>query len=193
MKTIPDEFIDSAWKRMAQCPQHTFLVLTKRPKRMLRAMTDFIIPNYGILLNVWLGCTVVNQAEADEKIPIFLQVPGKKFLSLEPLLGPIDLVYPETLWPDGPQRCCDGRECGCMGLPIEPPLIYGIDAVILGGETGGYSSRLPNVSWVQSIRDQCESAGVPFFFKSWGKKGRANLGRLLDGRTHDDLPWNNPC
>ena len=65
MKTIPDEFIDSAWKRMAQCPQHTFLVLTKRPKRMLRAMTDFIIPNYGILLNVWLGCTVVNQAEAD--------------------------------------------------------------------------------------------------------------------------------
>jgi protein gp37 len=154
--------------------------------------------------NLWHGLTVCNQAEADAKIPLFLQVPGKKYLSIEPMLGAIDLnsvngmLYP---FPTGWSR---------------------IAAVILGGETGT-GARPLHPDWVRSIRDQCAAAGVPFFFKQWGewaptrlqtvegcvnhtnghywyefdpecgkfmkKIGRKKAGRLLDGRTHDDLPW----
>ena len=158
--------------------------------------------------NVHLGLTVCNQEEADVKIPIFLQVPGKKFLSIEPMLGPIDL--------------CNVTDClchcdGCLNMSPNTR----IDAVILGGETGP-GARPMNPDWVRSVRDQCAAAGVPFFFKQWGKwlcstqmvqgthrdtgvycwpwekSGDTTMmvgvvhpcaGRLLDDRTHDDLPW----
>jgi protein gp37 len=145
--------------------------------------------------NLWTGLTVCNQEEADEKIPVFLEVPGKKFLSIEPMLGPIDLdatCGPCHCWRDG-----------------------SIKAVILGGETGP-GARPLHPEWVRSVRDQCQSADVPFFFKQWGewvhytqycfgvgapclssvkvenelyRVGRKAAGRLLDGRTHNDLPW----
>jgi len=134
--------------------------------------------------NIYHGLTVCKQQEADEKIPIFLQVPGKKFLSIEPMLEAIDIR-------NTPLPPCDGRE-------KEWP---GFDAVILGGETGP-GARPMNSDWVRSVRDQCAVAGVPFFFKGWGAwKGSANFTngkmdvgserrvRLLDGRTHDALPW----
>jgi protein gp37 len=186
IKTIPDSFIDETWAVMAACSQHTFLILTKRPRRMIEAVSN-IIPKYGTLPNVWLGLTIVNQQEADEKIPIFLQVPGKKFLSLEPMLGEIILERLGRHWL-GPASQSRG-------------MCEGIEAVILGGETGP-GARPMDLKWVRSIRDQCQNAGVPFFLKSLGEKvigdgGTANnplifkayRSRLLDGRTHDDLPW----
>jgi protein gp37 len=127
--------------------------------------------------------------KADEKIPVFLQVPGKKFLSLEPLLGPINLHLCLECQAD-PSKCFEHIK---------------VDAVILGGETGP-GARPLHPDWVRSVRDQCAAARVPFYFKSWGKHipelhdvfgDRRNVPaiaafdrslhhRFLDGRTHDD-------
>jgi protein gp37 len=180
--------------------QHTFLALTKRPQN---AMNFFKWYGNEPPENWWNGLTVCNQQEADEKIPVFLQVPGKKFLSLEPLLGPVDF---STI-----RHGSDPDLSVALGGP------WGVDAVILGGETGP-GARPMHPDWVRSVRDQCAAAGVDFFFKGWGewchytqysfgvgapclssvraenelyRVGRKMSGRLLDGRTHDELAWRN--
>ncbi|MEI7752405.1 MAG: DUF5131 family protein [Candidatus Omnitrophota bacterium] len=140
--------------------------------------------------NVYPGLTVCNQKEADKKIPVFLQVPGKKFLSIEPMLGPVDLSGIAM-------KCAEsGTDCGGGIQEKRPGCWKGncmgnahVDAVILGGETGP-GARPMHPDWVRSVRNQCQVAGVPFFFKQWGTFGRSKkCGRLLDGRTHDELPW----
>lgn len=127
------------------------------------------------LSSVWHGLAVCNQQEADEKIPVFLQVPGKKFLSIEPCLGPVDierylwLVSPSTA---GPWRDYTGKIVwyggGIGGQMISSNPSGYINAVILGGETGP-GARPMHPDWVRSVRDQCEASGVPFFFKQWGE------------------------
>ena len=156
IKTIPDEFIDAVWSRMAQNPQHTFLILTKRPRRMLEFVTNIAVFNYGILPNVWLGCTICNQQEWDKHKDIFLSVPGKKFISHEPALDRID--YGEGL-----------KE---------------ISVLISGAETGA-GARVTYPDTFRADRAQCEFYGVKFFLKYSNKRD----GRMLDGVTHDDLPW----
>jgi len=163
-ESVTDHFRLLAVQTARDLPRHTFLVLTKRPKKA----ADFWI-NYdggSPPTNWWSGLTICNQQEADEKIPIFLQVPGRKFL-----------LYP------------------CIGVPDStetPPTTMPIDAVILGGETGP-GARPMHPDWVRSVRDQCAAAGVLFFFKSWGKSlspAADCIGyRRLDGITYDDLPW----
>ena len=197
-EAVPGDFINHAWMTMRNADKHTFLILTKRPEKMLSWTKisalyktwpiDEIWPE-----NVYLGLTVCNQQEADEKIPVFLQVPGKKFLSIEPMLGAIELRHlfnycPEHDFPGG--FCLQRRHDG----------VQWIDAVILGGETGP-GTRPLHPDWVRSVRDQCAAAAVPFFLKSlgeWSLRGNMKTGceyihskdgRLLDGRTHDDLPW----
>ncbi|WP_431860047.1 DUF5131 family protein [Azospirillum sp.] len=121
------------------------------------------------LPNVWLGVSVEDQRRADERIPHLLATPAAvRFLSMEPLLGPVDLEYPAGLFQNGPAMCCDGRECGCRGLPVDPPLINGLDWVIVGGESGP-KARPMHPDWVRSIRDQCAAAGTAFLFKQWGE------------------------
>lgn len=187
---VPDSFLDKVFAMMAKASQHTFLVLTKRPERMrdyiLKAMCDedcnydgwyeaiaeLGIPDATPMENVWLGVTAENQEQADKRIPILLQIPAaKRFVSVEPMIGPVDLMYPKTIWPDGPQYCCSGRDCGCHGMPIDPPLIFGfgnrIDWVICGGESGP-GARPMHPDWVRSLRDQCQASGTPFLFKQWG-------------------------
>lgn len=222
-KNVPMDFRDEAYAYMVDdgMDRHTFLVLTKRPAELMKYQrySDKRHQGTGYPPHIFHGLTVCNQHEADAKIPVFLQVPGKKVLNIDPMLGPVDLMYPKTIWPEGPRRCCDGRDCGCMGAPIEPPLLYGIDAVILGG---GASPMNPN--WVRKVRDDCAAAGVGFFFKGWGeyapspdgglpdhlpsssgyyfqspnppgkvwKFGRKTAGRLLDGKEYNDLPWVKP-
>jgi protein gp37 len=200
------KFVDQALSVASLSPQHTFLILTKRPL----VMTDFYRvyqqkygpPPTNPFPNVYHGLTVCNQAEADEKIPIFLQVPGKKFLSIEPMLGAVSLRW-ISAW-NG--MATKPREWGQTTDQYDGLRL--IDAVILGGETGP-GARPMQPDWVRYVRDQCAAAGVPFFFKQWGKwglnwmnddngkiegsewmdKGIKKPGRLLDGRTHDDLPW----
>lgn len=118
---------------------------------------------------IWLGVSVEDQERADERIPDLLATPAAiRFLSCEPLLGPLDLQYPIGVWPKGPPMCCSGADCGCMGQPIDPPLIYGINWIIAGGESGP-RARPSHPDWFRSLRDQCHAAGVAFHFKQWGE------------------------
>lgn len=171
--SVDFQFIQEVWHIMKKCPQHTFQILTKQAHRMLEYMTEWAPNAYGSpfkpLPNVWSGVSVENQDAADLRIPLLLQTPAAvRFLSCEPLLGTVDLMYPKSLWPDGPPMCCSGRECNCMGQPTEPPLIHGIDWVIAGGESGPHA-RPMHPDWARSLRDQCQSAGVAFHFKQWGE------------------------
>lgn len=206
-EAVPDEFIDDVMLRMWHS-DHTFLVLTKRAKRM----KDYIkkeCSSYAISMmeNVYFGLTVCNQEEADEKIPIFLQVPGKRFLSIEPMLENIDLCNIGS-----PLSYVDALKGIHYFRGESVNHFHPINAVILGGETGP-GARPMHPDWVRSVRNQCAAAGVPFFFKQWGewwgdrklitrtkqsvimgdtvmhRVGRKNAGRELDGRTHDELPW----
>lgn len=129
-------------------PQHTLLALTKRPQN---AALFFEATEINPPQNWWTGCTVCNQQEADEKVPELLKVPGNKWLSIEPMLGPISLL-----------RWLPIPSCS----PAEAGVTFGL--VILGGETGP-GARPMHPDWVRSVRDQCRAAGVAFYFKQWGE------------------------
>lgn len=246
-ESVSDQFLYEVTRVMRHsfAAQHTFLIRTKRPERM-RLQSNL----YDELPNVWSGLTVCNQQEADDKIPTFLHVPGKKFLSIEPMLGEIKIrPYTLTARPcfvckieDSlhEKRGTNSHPINCGWRHDSDGGSWGIDAVILGGETGP-GARPTHPDWVRSVRDQCQAAGVPLFFKQWGewepvgplysdhrtdaeedrwadeygrreaiypsgdfcdpgfqpgpnaylveRVGRKKAGRLLDGRTHDDLPW----
>ncbi len=151
--------------------------------------------------NCWLGTSIENQQTADERIPHLLRCPAKvRFLSCEPLLGPLDLSNWIVRVPEDE----DGA-----------PFPGGIDWVIVGGESGPHA-RPMHPDWARSLRNQCQAAGVPFFFKQWGefspdlkvnvgyinvnsgvtmdeptpmyRVGKHAAGRLLDGRTWDEFP-----
>lgn len=119
--------------------------------------------------NVWLGISIVNQAEADRDIPKLLAVPARvRFLSMEPLLGPVDLTSIEVFGGDaeifplkGTTNCVNDE-----GEPAED--VPALDWVIVGGESGP-GARPMHPDWARSLRDQCEAAGVPFLFKQWGE------------------------
>lgn len=174
-------------------------LVTKRIPNVLKMLPpDCSKENYR---HVVIIITVVNQEEADRDIPRLVALKSKfpwlrVGLSIEPMLGPIDLEYPKTLWPDGPPMCCDGRECGCMGRPIEPPLIWKLDWVIVGGESGGHARPI-SPAWVRSVRDVCAGADVPFHFKQWGEFAPGEIAgdflkptRGYTGKSYWDGRWN---
>lgn len=224
---VPFGWVMRVLRVMAHCPRHTFILLTKRPQRMLdfwqrwgdlsgedysafhnargpvetrkahpsprgQLFADMLetmgeppqgcaFPTFdwmdGMqgwptwLSNVWLGVTVCNQAEADAKIPVLLSTPAAlRFVSIEPMLGPVDLA----LWLPW------GKHDDAAKL----------DWVICGGETGPGARRMDG-PWVRALRDQCVSAGVPFFFKGWGTyltpKTHPTY-RWLDGRKWQEFP-----
>lgn len=151
---------------------HTFMLLTKRPERMRDFFTRW--EPYRKATNVWLGVTVCNQAEADEKIPVLLQTPAAvRFVSVEPMLGPVDLGH--LSWTDiigstAEKNALTGKtwiqgNCGESSQTLQGNRL---DWVICGGETGP-GARPMHPDWVRGLRDQCQAAGTPFFFKSWGE------------------------
>ena len=142
------------------------------------------------LPNVWLGVSVESQKYADERIPHLLATPAAvRFLSIEPLLGPVDLTpYLRSWCPACASHLLggehfEGRACGTCHARTE----RGVGWVIVGGESGP-GAREMDPAWVRSIRDQCVAAKVPFFFKQWGGVRKKLRGRLLDGRTWDEMP-----
>ena len=167
---------------MRKCPQHTFQILTKRPKRMLAFVSDYYaMHEIQPLSNLWLGVSVENQSAADERIPLLCQTPAAvRFISAEPLLGLLDLEWPKTIYPDGPPMCCSGlpNECGCMGMPTDPPLLYGLDQIIVGGESGPNARPMDPV-WARSLRDQCKRWRVSFFMKQMGSVYGEHKGKDL--------------
>ena len=173
---VPDEFIERTFVVMALAPRHQFQILTKRPGRMasLLGSREFVLavqaagvarigpplsymppntdgdPDNWPLANVWLGTSVEDQRWADIRIPKLLETPAAvRFLSCEPLLGPIDLT-----------RIVSGQDV----LDVRAV----VDWVIVGGESGP-DARPMHPAWARSLRDQCVEAGVPFLFKQWGE------------------------
>lgn len=186
---VSDAWIDRCFAVMALTPQHTHQVLTKRPERMQLYCTDRDVWNRVALIakrglwggapkgnpfwplpNVWLGVSVDDQQRADERIPLLLHTPAAvRYISAEPLLGPLDL----RPWLG---RVCDGHEpwqCD-DGCP------RGLDWVIVGGESGP-DARPCNVEWIRDIVRQCRAAGVACFVKQLGARPVYDLG---DGHRH---------
>lgn len=149
-------------------------MLTKRPQNIERYLPDDWGDGYP---NVWLGTTVEDQVEARKRIPHLVSVPAfVRFLSCEPLLGPLDLFNVENPAPVG-QQWFDLRKGD-------------LHWIITGGESGA-NYRPANPDWFRSLRDQCQVAGVPFLFKQWEGKNQKQikaLGRELDGVVHDGYP-----
>jgi protein gp37 len=124
-----------------------WLLLTKRPQNVMPMLDRMGWPS--LMENVWIGTSVEDQQAADERIPHLLAIPATvRFLSMEPLLGPVDL-----------RKCYEKKVTQWHG---------GINWVIVGGESG-HGARPIHPDWVRSIRDQCRESGVPFFFKQWGE------------------------
>ena len=202
-ESVPDEWIDKVFAVMAIAQHHTFQVLTKRPGRarcyLANSPWDRINDEAGQLAhfddipqlistrlpNVWLGASVEDQVTYNERANHLINTPAAvRFLSAEPLLGDIEL---HSAW------------------------ISKIHWIIVGGESGK-SARPMHPDWVKSLRDQCNAANVPFFFKQWGewvsvsevegpgdhcrfadgatvrRTGKKIAGRGLDGRTWDEMP-----
>ncbi len=224
---------------------HTFQILTKRPRRMAEWLSrvrpseggwytlDGVEPmppdnDEGIVINhragwplpnVWLGTSVEDQHQADRRIPHLLATPAAvRFLSCEPLLGPIDLqtisyvdgdrdMHVDALSREAWVNNSDSPAAYCN----ESDGVTGIDWCIVGGESGP-GARPMHPEWARSLRDQCQAASVPFFFKQWGewtdrrvgipcgttatdldgahlyRVGKKAAGRELDGRTWDEYP-----
>ena len=154
-KDVPVNFIQQVFDVMRRANWHRFQVLTKRSDRLLELSPQIDWPE-----NVWMGVSVEN-ADYTFRIDHLRQTGGRiKFLSLEPLLGPL------------------------YGLNLS-----GIDWVIVGGESGPRARPIAE-EWVIDIRDQCRIVKVPFFFKQWGGMKRKKAGRVLQGRTWDEMPQN---
>lgn len=194
---VPDEFIVEVFARMWWAPQHTFQLLTKRHGRMrslvprieehLRRresdlkLIDCPTPLTWPLPNLWLGVSVEDQQRADLRIPALLDTPAAvRWLSCEPLLGPVDLG--RWLGPVDFPPCWDAHEPSAECARCIQP-----EWVVVGGESG-LASRPMQIDWARSLRDQCSAASVPFFFKQWGGRTPKANGRELDGRTWDEYP-----
>jgi protein gp37 len=152
-KDVPPEFIQKTFDVMQRASWHTFQVLTKRSDCLLKLNREIEWPD-----NVWMGVSVENE-QYTFRIDHLRQTDAYiKFLSLEPLLGPLPQLN-----------------------------LRGIDWVIVGGESGP-GARPVKEGWVVDIRDQCRKARIPFFFKQWGGFNKKRAGRVLQGRTWDQMP-----
>jgi protein gp37 len=199
--------VAKAFEAMKAAHQHTFLTLTKQAARLDAFYTGYMLNGtFKMPNNIYNGLSITNQADADKNLPVFLQIPGKKWLSIEPMIGAIELepFLEETCLvcygtgENGPQNPCEAcNESGKAGK---------ISQVILGGMTGPKATPV-HPDWVRKVRDDCAAAGVPLMFKQWGeylteettfcgrparlscKVGKKAAGRMLDGREHNKLAW----
>lgn len=150
---VPIGFVREVFAVVEDTPQHTYQLLTKRSVRLRRIADSLRWP-----VNLWMGVSVENSAQLSRLDDLRQVDAAVRFVSAEPLLGPLDRLD-----------------------------LAGIGWVITGGESGP-RARPCDPGWVRDIRDVCRVAGVPFFHKQWGGPYPKSKGRELDGRTHDDMP-----
>jgi protein gp37 len=158
-------WIAEVFSTMQRCPQHTFMILTKRPERMHELLSRWdhgrSLDHWPVwpLPNVWLGVSAETQKEADARIPILLQTPAAvRFVSAEPMLGPV--ILREYWMPHYDPK---------QHYAIDPPNYRDkLGWVICGGESGP-GARPMHPDWARGLRDHCQAAQVPFFFKQWGE------------------------
>ena len=193
--STPREWIDKVFAVMALTPHITYQVLTKRPERMAEYCSN---PNNRILhemerisgerlccggfwplKNVWFGVTVENQECADKRIPTLLNTPAAvRFVSIEPMLGSVDLRilnFHQSVVPSAQDGLLGGERLMRNGEWESSGYGPGLDWVICGGETGP-GARSMHPDWACDLLIQCESAGVPFFFKKWGNNKVEEIG-----------------
>jgi protein gp37 len=155
---VPDDYIVAVAKVMRLASWHTYQVLTKRSERLQHLLATKL----RFVANdphIWWGVSVENRSQGLPRLEHLRQAPAKvRFLSVEPLLEGLGTID-----------------------------LAGIDWVIVGGESGPGARPLEE-SWVLEIRDQCAASRVSFFFKQWGGRRKSDTGRLLEGRTYDELP-----
>jgi len=150
---VPLAYIKMVFGVMNDCRQHQFQVLTKRAERLAEVASELCWTP-----NIWMGVSVENQ-KVESRIDFLRQTPAKiKFLSLEPLIGPLPNLNLEKM-----------------------------DWVIVGGESGKSPRPMPE-NWVIDIKNQCAQVDVAFFFKQWGGTNKKKSGRILEGRTYDAFP-----
>jgi protein gp37 len=158
VRVMQDAARGRLWDLIDATPDLTWQLLTKRPENILGMM-----PRTGFPSNVWIGTSVEDQRRANERIPVLLAVPATvRFLSCEPLLGPVELSVIRTSrgMPIAPLEIHYDQDTGVVQRPIS--------WVIAGGESGN-NARPMHPTWVRSLRDQCVSAGIPFHFKQIGQ------------------------
>ena len=151
--SVPAEFIRQTFEVMAATPRHTYQVLTKRSDRLADLAPELPWP-----ANVWMGVSVETDRYLFRARHLAAVPAAVRFLSCEPLLGPL------------------------TSLELE-----GLHWVIVGGESGA-GFRAMDATWARDVKDRCVRAGVPFFFKQWGGRTPKSGGRLLDERTWDEMP-----
>lgn len=193
---VPTEWRDDLWKLIEATPDLDWLLLTKRPQNILKMLP---LSWDAVKGHVWLGTTVEDQKHADENIPHLLKYDSAvRFISAEPLLGPIDLTMIGGISKIGWEPHATFRNA-LIGQ-------FRLDWVIAGGESGPHA-RPSHPDWFRSLRDQCAAAGVPFLYKQWGewapnlsqigqwdeatntfRVGKKAAGRYLDGILHNGFP-----
>jgi protein gp37 len=162
------------WALIEATPHLDWLLLTKRPENVRGMVPEAWLKPGGWPANVWLGTTAENQEWANKRVPALLAVPADipvRFLSMEPLLGPVELSGP--VW--------EGRKQACEALGLRSDIaselssghgrrkaLDGLSWVICGGESGP-GARPSHPDWFRALRDECAQSGVPFFFKQWGE------------------------
>jgi protein gp37 len=146
---------------MAQNQKHAYFLLTKRPQNVERVF-KWWAPHYGNLSHVWLGVTICNQAEADEKIPILLKIPAAhRWVSYEPAIEAVDFTKYLPCSESKPN--CSGRKTNGLFV-CSQNCLEGVNWIVAGAETGPGARPAEN-AWFRSVRDQCRAAGVPYFQK----------------------------
>lgn len=197
---VPIEWLAELLALIKDTPYLDWLLLTKRPENWRSRLAEMLRMrvsegsrgvdqcsgialaalwlNGGAPANAWIGTTVEDQKRADERIPVLLSIPARvRFLSCEPLLGPVNLERVEF----GPRPNHTPQSC------LTPTWMGRFDAkinwVICGGESG-HGARPMHPDWARSLRDQCQAAGVPFFFKQWGE--------WAPGRSRDEYTERDP-
>ena len=197
-----DNAVDAAWRTdlfelIRATPDLDWLLLTKR----IGNAAAMSVAAGGLPANVWLGATVVNQDEADRDIIKLIATPARiRFLSIEPLLGPLSLRWLRAFPENAPHVCTKPGPS-----TDEHDGLRRLDWVIVGGESGP-GARPMHPDWARALRDQCAAAGVPMLFKQWGENawvervegdpstltsyraGKKYAGRMLDGAQHDGFP-----
>lgn len=185
--SILPEWRDDLWALIRATPHLDWMLLTKRPGNITKMLPEDWGSGYA---NVWLGCTVVNQEEADRDAVKLFEVPAAvRFLSMEPLLGPVDIakwMHDSDCDYDDPNLgddfcLCRHRVMQASFEGIDLPREDGIDLVIVGGESGP-GARPMHPDWARSLRDQCVAANVAYHFKQWGEWGPTERSDEIDAR-----------
>lgn len=222
-ETVKYEWFKKVMNIIEMSPEHIFIILTKRPERAAEFLATYrdrsliLISVNGKKItwpfsNLWVGASTENQEQFNKRVPLLLKVPAaKRFVSIEPMLGPIDFYDPIINGEHYHTLKGFGDISGSRGYGGGPAL----DWIIVGGESGP-KARPIHPDWVRSVRDQCAGAGTPFFFKQWGewlplryggqgstefnwcekklpyqwmcKVGCKAAGDLLDGKQHHEWP-----